>query len=84
MRGFFVGQPGLHRGGERFTWRLEQLEQQLERQQVQRLHRQQERQLEQQQERHQQALVLAQQQAQARLEQRLLLFCRKRTKQQRR
>jgi hypothetical protein len=87
MRGFFVGQPGLHRGGERFTWRLEQLEQleqQLERQQVQRLHRQQERRLGQQQERHQQALVLEQQLVQEQQAQRLLLFCRKRTKQQQR
>ena len=80
--------PGLHRGDEHITWRLAQQGQQLElqerlrerrrpleRQLVQ--HRQQERRLVQRQE-------LVQQQAQARLEQRLLLFCRKRTKQQRR
>jgi hypothetical protein len=81
--GFFVGHPGLHRGGWRFTWRLEQLEQRLERQQVQRLHQQQERRLEQQQERHQLELVLEQQQELEQQEQQLL-FCRKRTEQQRR
>ncbi len=75
----------MHRGGERFTWRLEQLGQPQERQQV---HRLQERRLALQQEQHQQELelqqVLEQQQAQGRLEQRLLLFYRKQTKQQQR
>ena len=51
---------------------------------MQRLHRQQERRLGQQQERHQQELVLEQQQELERQELQLLLFCRKRTKQQRR
>jgi hypothetical protein len=76
----------LHRGGWRFTWQLELLGQQLEllgqrlgrqRQLEQRLHLQQERQLEQQQ-------VREQQQELEQQEQRLLLFCRKRTEQQRR
>ena len=77
----------MHRGGERFTWRLEQLGQPQERQQV---HRLQERRLALQQAQHQQELelelqqVLEQQQAQGRLEQRLLLFYRKQTKQQQR
>jgi hypothetical protein len=78
----------LHRGASRFTWQLEELlGQQLERllgqrlgrqrQLEQRLHLQQERQLEQQQ-------VREQQQELEQQEQRLLLFCRKRTEQQRR
>lgn len=84
MRGFLLATPVCTGGGWRFTWRLEQLGQRQERQQVQRLHQQQERRLEQQQERHQQELVLEQQQELEQLEQLLLLFCRKRTEQQRR
>jgi hypothetical protein len=84
IAGFFYGHPSLHWGSWHITWRLEQLAQRLEQQQVWRLRQQLARRLEQQQALHQLALVLERPLEQVQQAQQLLLFCRKRTEQQQR